>query len=145
MRKRKDHGQTSRREFLEGTGVAIVAATAVPTLNAQTAGDGAPDGAPDPSVPRTRIRFTVNGKPRELEVEDRWTLAELLRDHLKLTGTKIGCDRGECGACTVLLDGKAGVLVQPARGLDGRPRHSDRRMARAGRTARSAAESFYRA
>jgi xanthine dehydrogenase YagT iron-sulfur-binding subunit len=38
-------------------------------------------------------------------VEDRWTLAELLRDHLGLTGTKIGCDRGECGACTVLLEG----------------------------------------
>ena len=56
--------------------------------------------------PRTTVRLTVNGTLHRLEVEDRWTLAEVLRDHLKLTGTKIGCDRGECGACTVLLDGK---------------------------------------
>src|SRR5213082_927950 len=48
----------------------------------------------------------VNGVARQVDVDDRWTLAELLRDHLELTGTKIGCDRGECGACTVLLDGK---------------------------------------
>jgi CO/xanthine dehydrogenase Mo-binding subunit/aerobic-type carbon monoxide dehydrogenase small subunit (CoxS/CutS family) len=56
--------------------------------------------------PRTTVRLTVNGTLHRLEVEDRWTLTEVLRDHLKLTGTKIGCDRGECGACTVLLDGK---------------------------------------
>jgi aerobic-type carbon monoxide dehydrogenase small subunit (CoxS/CutS family) len=54
----------------------------------------------------TAIRLTVNGVSHSIEVEDRWTLVELLRDHLDLTGTKIGCDRSECGACTVLLNGQ---------------------------------------
>jgi len=56
--------------------------------------------------PRTPITLNVNGVSHSVEVEDRWTLAELLRDHLDLTGTKIGCDRSECGACTVLMNGK---------------------------------------
>jgi aerobic-type carbon monoxide dehydrogenase small subunit (CoxS/CutS family) len=60
----------------------------------------------EPGIPHSSIQVTVNGKQHRLDVEDRWTIAEMLRDHLGLTGTKIGCDRGECGACTVLLDGK---------------------------------------
>ena len=52
-----------------------------------------------------RIALTVNGKKVEAEVEDRMTLAEFLREKLDLTGTKVGCNRGECGCCTVLLDG----------------------------------------
>lgn len=55
---------------------------------------------------RTAISLTVNGVRHHLDVEDRWTLVELLRDHLDLTGTKIGCDRSECGACTVLMSGQ---------------------------------------
>ena len=55
---------------------------------------------------KTAIRLNVNGVSHSLEVEDRWTLVELLRDHLDLTGTKIGCNRSECGACTVLMNGK---------------------------------------
>jgi aerobic-type carbon monoxide dehydrogenase small subunit (CoxS/CutS family) len=92
--------QTSRREFLEGAGTALIAAAAVPCAAGQDSSETLPP------VPHTAIHVTVNGTAHDIEVQDRWTLAELLRDHFSLTGTKIGCDRGECGACTVLLDGK---------------------------------------
>ncbi|MBA7697487.1 Nicotinate dehydrogenase small FeS subunit [subsurface metagenome] len=51
-------------------------------------------------------RFIVNGKPYEVIIEPRMTLVELLRDELGFTGTKCSCGAGECGACTVLIDGK---------------------------------------
>ena len=53
------------------------------------------------------LRMKVNGKPVEVNVSPTWTLLKVLREELKLTGTKKGCEQGDCGACTILLDGKA--------------------------------------
>jgi xanthine dehydrogenase YagT iron-sulfur-binding subunit len=105
MSKRKR--DISRRQFLEGTGAVLAVATAGPALKGQLSAASPPvTESASSRVPSTAIRLVVNGTEHRLDVEDRWTLAELLRDHLGLTGTKIGCDRGECGACTVLLDGR---------------------------------------
>jgi aerobic-type carbon monoxide dehydrogenase small subunit (CoxS/CutS family) len=52
------------------------------------------------------LRMVVNGKPVEVKVDPTWTLLYVLREELKLTGTKKGCEKGDCGACTVLLQGK---------------------------------------
>ena len=52
------------------------------------------------------VRFRVNGQEFSIQVEDHWTLLKVLREELSLTGTKEGCSKGECGACTVLLDGR---------------------------------------
>ncbi len=64
----------------------------------------------------TALRFTLNGQPIQVEnLEPATTLARLLRDHLGLIGTKIGCEEGECGACTVIVDGKAVIsCIYPA-------------------------------
>ncbi len=53
-----------------------------------------------------RIALTVNGQPRQLKLDPRTSLLDALREHLHLTGTKKGCDHGQCGACTVLINGR---------------------------------------
>jgi len=53
------------------------------------------------------LRMKVNGRPVEVQVDPTWTLLRVLREKLGMTGTKKGCEQGDCGACTVLLDGKA--------------------------------------
>ena len=106
MSKPRNKKPISRRQFIEGTGAALVVAAAVPPLHAQAPAANIITGSDSASPNRATIHLTVNGAPHAVEVDDRWTLAEVLRDHLGLTGTKLGCDRGECGACTVHIDGK---------------------------------------
>src|SRR6202035_737435 len=109
----------SGRRSVEGTSAGIVAVAAVPAVQAQQkAPNAAAATAPaaNPSVPRTTIKINVNGEDRRVEVEDRWTLVELLRDHLELTGTKIGCDRGECRGWTLLVDGTPPSFCRPPGG-----------------------------
>jgi xanthine dehydrogenase YagT iron-sulfur-binding subunit len=54
----------------------------------------------------SKVSFSVNGRVRELEIDTRTTLLDALREHLHLTGTKKGCDHGQCGACTVIVAGR---------------------------------------
>ncbi len=67
------------------------------------------------------LSFTLNGDRMETEIKTHWTLLHLLRNHLGLTGTKEGCGKGECGACTVIVDGKAvNACLYPAMELEGK-------------------------
>jgi aerobic carbon-monoxide dehydrogenase small subunit len=67
------------------------------------------------------LNFTLNGEPVQVEIEPHLTLLQLLRDELELTGTKEGCGMGECGACTVLLDGRTiNSCIFPALEVEGK-------------------------
>lgn len=89
----------NRREFIEGAGLVAGLAATAPL-------EAAPTVAPEQSAARVPLTALVNGQQRTILVEPRTTLLDALREQLRLTGTKKGCDRGECGACTVHVNGR---------------------------------------
>jgi xanthine dehydrogenase YagT iron-sulfur-binding subunit len=87
-------------------GAAASAALTRSSSNGLAQGRPVQAAAPHEPGALSNVFLTVNGMARELEIDTRTTLLDALREHLHLTGTKKGCDQGQCGACTVIVDGR---------------------------------------
>ncbi len=97
-----DPPNSARRRFLIATGAITTSLAAV--SHAEYFAPPVP-GAP-PQAYRTRVRFQLNGTLQDIDLDPRATLLDTLREKLGMMGTKKGCDRGQCGACTVLVNGR---------------------------------------
>lgn len=101
----KERRGISRRGFIKLLGVGALATTVGDAVKPGRAGAAAEAEVIEQGE-TAKISLRVNGRRHRLKVDPRWSLLDVLREKLGLTGSKLGCGRGECGACTVLIDGQ---------------------------------------
>ena len=106
MKDKSKQNEFTRRKFIKGVGTSLAATYAYSPGIAKITKKIEKE-TEDFIEGRQPLALTVNDHPVKIMIRPETTLVELLRDHLELTGTKIGCNQGECGSCTVLVNGKA--------------------------------------
>lgn len=100
-----ESGNLSRRGFLQTVGLAAGAVAVPGGIGRVSAAEAGASGAQGPGP--IKLKLKINGAPKTVEAEPRLTLLEVLRDKLDMTGSKVVCDRGACGGCTVMLGGES--------------------------------------